>query len=117
MLELYDQIEAAAATIRAVWNETPHAGVILGTGLGNLAAHIDVAATLDYADIPHFPTSTVESHRSRLVCGRLGRTIAQSGKIHCAAQSGAETGIGHLITFASRMSEEYPSRRIFSLEP
>ncbi len=84
MLELFDQIEEAVATIRAAWSETPHAGVILGTGLGNLAAQIDVAATLDYADIPHFPTSTVTSHRSRLVCGRLEGVpiLAMEGRFH-----------------------------------
>jgi purine-nucleoside phosphorylase len=84
MLELYDEIEAAAAAIRATWKETPHAGVILGTGLGNLASQIDVAATLEYKDIPHFPVSTVTSHRSRLVCGRLEGVpiVAMEGRFH-----------------------------------
>ena len=84
MLELYDQIEAAAAAIRAKWSETPHAGIILGTGLGNLAEQIDVAATLDYEDIPHFPTSTATSHRGRLVCGRLEGVpvVAMEGRFH-----------------------------------
>jgi purine-nucleoside phosphorylase len=84
MLELYDEIEAAAAAIRAAWKETPHAGVILGTGLGNLASQIDVAATLEYKDIPHFPVSTVTSHRSRLVCGRLEGVpiVAMEGRFH-----------------------------------
>jgi purine-nucleoside phosphorylase len=84
MLELYDQIEAAAAKIQNAWGETPHAGVILGTGLGDLAAQIDVAATLDYKDIPHFLTSTVTSHRSRLVCGRLEGVpiVAMEGRFH-----------------------------------
>jgi len=84
MLELFDQIEAAAAAIRATWNETPHAGVILGTGLGKLAERIDVAATLDYQDIPHFPSSTATSHRGRLVCGRLEGVpiLAMEGRFH-----------------------------------
>lgn len=84
MLELYDQIEAATAKIRCDWGETPHAGVILGTGLGDLAAQIDIAATLEYKDIPHFPTSTVTSHRSRLVCGRLAGVpiVAMEGRFH-----------------------------------
>jgi purine-nucleoside phosphorylase len=84
MLELYDQIEAAATAIRERWNETPHAGVILGTGLGSFAEKIDVAATIDYGDIPHFLTSTVASHRGRLVCGRLGGVpiLAMEGRFH-----------------------------------
>ena len=47
MLELFDQIEEAVAAIRAQWNETPQAGIILGTGLGALVEQIDVQATLD----------------------------------------------------------------------
>ena len=41
MLELYDQIQAAAAAIRAKWIDTPHAGIILGTGLGGFADRIE----------------------------------------------------------------------------
>jgi purine nucleoside phosphorylase len=60
MHELYDQIEQAAAAIRHAWPETPHAGIILGTGLGGLTEEIEVAAILDYEAIPGFlkPTAT-----------------------------------------------------------
>ena len=71
MLHLYDQIQDAVSAIRKVWDKTPHAGIILGTGLGNFAENIDVEATLDYADIPHFPQSTATSHRGRFVFGTL----------------------------------------------
>jgi purine-nucleoside phosphorylase len=47
MLDLHDQIEAAAAAIRDQWPETPHAGDILGTGLGSFAERIEVAAAID----------------------------------------------------------------------
>jgi purine-nucleoside phosphorylase len=84
MLELYDQIEAAAGAIRGAWGEVPHAGIILGTGLGHLANKIDVAASLDYEAIPHFPRSTSVSHRGRLVCGRLEGVpvVAMEGRFH-----------------------------------
>ncbi len=84
MLDLYDQIEAAAAAIRAKWSDVPHAGVILGTGLGNLAEQIEDFTSLDYKDIPHFPTSTATSHRGRLVCGRLEGVpiLAMEGRFH-----------------------------------
>src|SRR5262245_41837042 len=71
MLDLYDQIEEAAAAIQAKFKETPHAGIILGTGLGGLVEKINTAATLDYETIPNFPKSTATSHRGRLVRGRL----------------------------------------------
>lgn len=84
MLELYDQIEEAAVAIRQYWTETPHAGIILGTGLGHLVEDIDVAVALDYESIPHFLKSTAVSHRGRLVCGRLEDVpvVAMEGRFH-----------------------------------
>ena len=84
MLELYDQIQDAVRTIRQSWSGTPHAGIILGTGLGSLVDEIDVQASVDYEDIPHFPRSTVTSHRGRLVCGTIQGlpVIAMEGRFH-----------------------------------
>jgi purine-nucleoside phosphorylase len=84
MLELFDQIEAAAATISAAWKETPHAGIILGTGLGGLVEQMEIAATIDYGDIPNFPKSTATSHRGRLVLGRLEGVpvLMMEGRFH-----------------------------------
>ena len=84
MLELYDQIEQAADAICSAWPDTPHAGIILGTGLGQLVEQIDVAASLDYELIPHFPKSTAVSHRGRLVMGTLEGVpvLAMEGRFH-----------------------------------
>ncbi len=84
MLELYNQVQDAVAEIRRVWPGTPRAGIILGTGLGNLADQIEIEATLDYESVPHFPQSTATSHRGRLVCGKLDGlpVIAMEGRFH-----------------------------------
>jgi purine-nucleoside phosphorylase len=84
MLELHDQIEQAAAAIRATWSGTPKAGIILGTGLGGLVEKIAVEAALDYEQIPNFPKSTAASHRGRLVCGQLAglSVVAMEGRVH-----------------------------------
>lgn len=84
MLKLHDQIEEAVAAIRSQWNEQPHAGIILGTGLGSLVEQIDVAAAIDYDEIPNFPRSTAISHRGRLICGQLEglSVIAMEGRVH-----------------------------------
>ncbi len=84
MLHLFDQIEEAVAKIRSVWDKTPRAGIILGTGLGNFAEQIKVEATLDYADIPNFPNSTATSHRGRLVFGTLRGlpVLVMEGRFH-----------------------------------
>jgi purine-nucleoside phosphorylase len=84
MLELFGQIEEAVGAIRAAWNKRPHAGIILGTGLGSLVEKIDVEASLDYEQIPNFPRSTAVSHRGRLVCGMLQGlpVMAMEGRFH-----------------------------------
>lgn len=84
MLELYAQIEEAVQAIRAEWDSTPRAGIILGTGLGGLAEEIDVEASLEYEEIPNFPRSTAVSHRGRFVCGRLEGVpvVAMEGRFH-----------------------------------
>jgi purine-nucleoside phosphorylase len=78
------RIEAAAAAVRARFHGTPDVAIILGTGLGGLAAEIDATATIEYHDIPGFPLSTVESHEGRLICGTLaGKTVvAMQGRFH-----------------------------------
>lgn len=62
----------------------PHTAIILGTGLGRLAAEIEVVDAFPYAEIPHFPVSTVEGHSGRLILGRLGNreVMALEGRFH-----------------------------------
>lgn len=62
----------------------PTTAVVLGTGLGRLAAEIEQVAAWPYKDIPGFPVSTVEGHAGRLVLGRLGQTplLALDGRFH-----------------------------------
>lgn len=84
MLALYDKIQEASAKIRSAWKRMPHAGIILGTGLGNLVQQIEVEASLEYEEIPHFLRSTTTSHRGRLVCGTLAGlpVMAMEGRYH-----------------------------------
>jgi len=84
MQGLYDKVQEAAAFIQRVWKGRPHAGVILGTGLGSFVQHICEEASFEYSDIPHFPRSTAISHRGRLVCGTLAGlpVVAMEGRFH-----------------------------------
>ena len=79
-----EAVDAAAAVVRARFGQTPSVGIVLGTGLGGLAAEIAVDASIAYADIPGFPLSTVESHAGRLLCGTLGgkTVVAMQGRFH-----------------------------------
>ena len=62
----------------------PEVGIILGTGLGGLAAEIQVVLELSYKEIPHFPVSTVEGHDGKLIFGTLGgkQVVAMKGRFH-----------------------------------
>lgn len=84
MSALKSQIEEAAKAIHAVDSSRPSVGIVLGTGLGKLSDKIEVSARIPYEEIPHFPTSTVETHAGELIVGNLaGKTVvALSGRFH-----------------------------------
>lgn len=78
------RIGAAVAAVREQYTGAPDVAIILGTGLGALGREIDLETSIDYATIPGFPLSTVESHSGRLLCGALGgkRVVAMQGRFH-----------------------------------
>lgn len=77
-------VEPAAAAVRARTTLRPAVGIILGTGLGQLVRHVESPVVVDYADIPGFPLSTVESHAGRLILGTLSGVpvVAMQGRFH-----------------------------------
>jgi purine-nucleoside phosphorylase len=77
-------IDAAVRAIRERSDAAPDVALILGTGLGGLARAIEDPEVIEYADIPGFPLSTVESHAGRLLLGRLaGQSVAaMEGRFH-----------------------------------
>jgi purine-nucleoside phosphorylase len=81
---LYERIQSAADAVRARTRVSPRFGVILGTGLGDLADAMDVDATVPYADIPHFVNSTTVGHKGNFVLGRLGGkpVVTMQGRLH-----------------------------------
>ena len=84
MTELRTQIDQAVEYIRKRTKMKPEIGIILGTGLGGLVKEIKKEIVLDYDEIPHFPVSTVESHRGKLIFGTLGgkSVVAMQGRFH-----------------------------------
>lgn len=83
-MNLIEKINEAYNHIKSETDLTPEIGIILGTGLGGLVEHIQVDKTLNYSDIPHFPLSTVESHRGRLIFGNISgkEIVAMQGRMH-----------------------------------
>ncbi|MGE9833133.1 purine-nucleoside phosphorylase [Streptococcus orisratti] len=62
----------------------PEFGLILGSGLGELAEEVENAIIIDYADIPNWGKSTVVGHAGKLVYGDLAgrKVLALQGRFH-----------------------------------
>ena len=86
----YEEYQAAADVIKSKLDFEPEIGLVLGSGLGQLADEVEgiepgkEPVIIDYKDIPGWPLSTVMGHKGRLVIGKLGgRTvICQQGLNH-----------------------------------
>ena len=83
-MDYKQQVEQATAYIQQHLQAPVSLGIILGTGLGNLASQIQVELEIPYQDIPHFPISTVESHSGTLLIGTLAgkQVLAMKGRFH-----------------------------------
>ena len=79
------QVEEAVGFLRDRVKDPPEVLIQLGTGLGELAAVMQVECALAYETIPHFPRSTVTSHAGNLIFGCLAgkRTAILQGRFHC----------------------------------
>lgn len=82
--DLLARLDQTAEVVRTRSGVKPEIGLVLGTGLGNLASKMKIDAAVDYRDLPHFPVSTVESHQGRLLLGTLcGKPAAVlQGRFH-----------------------------------
>jgi purine-nucleoside phosphorylase len=78
------QIDQAADAVRARTSQCPRVGLILGSGLNDLANAIEKADVISFGDLPNWPRSTVHGHAGRLVIGELeGQTVmVMQGRVH-----------------------------------
>ncbi|GAB4124712.1 MAG: purine-nucleoside phosphorylase [Raineya sp.] len=65
-------------------SQKPTIGIILGTGLGGLVSQVEVEHSIPYGNIPNFPLSTVESHKGKLIVGKLAgkEVVIMQGRFH-----------------------------------
>jgi purine-nucleoside phosphorylase len=90
------EIDTIAALIKKMADIKPRIGLILGSGLGELAASVESPTRIPYGDLPHWPTSTVIGHEGRLVLGTLGgqKVMVMQGRAHYyEGYSMAEVGL------------------------
>ncbi|HEV2647566.1 MAG TPA: purine-nucleoside phosphorylase [Acidobacteriaceae bacterium] len=83
-MDLFSKAQAAVAAIQARTEVTPQIGIILGSGLGAFAAKVQDAVSIPYAQIAHFPQSTVEGHSGKLVLGTIAGVpvVVMQGRVH-----------------------------------
>jgi xanthosine phosphorylase len=76
--------QAAAKITAALGGLKPKLAIILGSGLGGLAAKVEGAVKLAYADLPGFPVLTVAGHAGQLIIGKLNGVpvIVLNGRKH-----------------------------------
>lgn len=81
---LPEKIRESTNFIQEKINFKPQIGIILGTGLGALVDEIDIDRVIPYEEIPHFPLSTVESHKGNLILGYLSQkpVVVMQGRFH-----------------------------------
>jgi purine-nucleoside phosphorylase len=79
-----NQIDEAADAVRSRLTSQPRIGLILGSGLGELADEVESPIRVPYADIPNWPVGTVQGHKSQLVIGKLAGqdVLIQQGRTH-----------------------------------
>lgn len=77
---LQETVDYIKKTVKA----RPQVGLILGSGLGILAAEAEKKETIKYSEIPNFPVSTVEGHAGQLVFGELAgkQVVMMQGRFH-----------------------------------
>ena len=80
----FQKYQQAANYIKSKISATPRVGIILGSGLGNLADEITHRITIPYSEIPNFAHSTAIGHKGNLISGILGGVpvVAMQGRFH-----------------------------------
>lgn len=81
---IIQELQETVDFIRSIYQGSPRIGIVLGSGLGNLAKEISVIREIPYQQIPHFPVSTVEGHQGKLILGTLSgkEVVVLSGRFH-----------------------------------
>ncbi len=81
---MLERIKETVEYINGRITKRPHIGIILGSGIGELANEIVAEVKIPYSDIPNFPVSTVKGHDGQLIFGKLNGVdiVAMQGRFH-----------------------------------
>ena len=84
-MSLYDNLQLSIGYINSrIGDRRPRIGMVLGSGLNDLATSLSNPIEIEYSDIPCFPTPTVFGHHGRLIVGAIsGVDVAcLQGRVH-----------------------------------
>lgn len=84
MQQIREATELLRERIGSACKPLPKIALVLGSGLGAFADSLENPCAVPYAEIPHFPRSTVIGHAGRLVIGTVrGVPVAvMQGRLH-----------------------------------
>ena len=107
---MLERIKETVEFLKSKGFDSPHAGIILGTGLGGLTARIENHIEIDYRDIPNFPVPTVDGHEGKLIFGDFGKRkiVAMKGRFHFYEGHGLEQ-----LTFPVRVLKHLGIQSLF----
>src|SRR5947208_524262 len=110
MSDLIKQLKETTDFIRSKTSLKPEVAIVLGSGLSDVVNEITVETSIDYADIPHFPVSTVVGHFGKLLLGTWSgkKVIVMSGRFHYYEGYSMEQ-----VTFPIRLMKQLGAQTIF----
>ena len=81
---IVQKVQETADYLKQQYAHQPEIAIILGSGLGNFAANIQIEKEVPYGNIPHFSVSTVKGHSGKIIFGELSgkKVVAMSGRFH-----------------------------------
>ncbi len=82
--ELPVRLDALAVAVRARTDLVPRIGIVLGSGLGGLAAALEAPLAIPFTDLSGWPPASAPGHAGRLLLGRLAGVpvVLLQGRLH-----------------------------------
>jgi len=78
------KFDEALSYLKGIYAHVPEVGIVLGSGLSNFIEDVEIEKEVSYDAIPHFPVSTVEGHKGKLIFGNLSgkKIVCMAGRFH-----------------------------------
>lgn len=80
----FEEIDLAAKAVQKKLHYKPRVGLVLGSGLGDMADTIENPDIIPFKEIPNWPEATAPGHVGRLVVGKLEgqEVLVLQGRLH-----------------------------------